>query len=222
MPAPDLPVRPGHLDHVETGVGQVPREGGSVAARALHSDRVHRPERAQPAQQPPVPGAGRREALGAEHAAEVIHRRRNMDLQVRVDAAGDETRLRCHRGHVRSSRRRARAGTVRSTSDRTGTGLLPQAPTRSLRRSSCQVDSRPADESARRRPRGASHYWSQTGRENHRHPTSLSLLAGRPLCTSHGAYQPASEVRDLPSQGAAGADPGVGPLVDMYQRSAAS
>jgi hypothetical protein len=56
-----------------------------------------------------------------------------------VDAAGDETRLRCHRGHVRSSRRRARAGTARSTSDRTGTGLLQQAPTRSLRRSSCQV-----------------------------------------------------------------------------------
>jgi hypothetical protein len=41
---------------------------------------------------------------------------------------------------------RARCG---STSDRTGTGLLQQAPTRSLRRSSCQVDSRPADESAR-------------------------------------------------------------------------
>ena len=44
-------------------------------------------------------------------------------------------------------------------------GLLQQAPTRSLRRSSCQVDSRPADESATRQPHDASHYWSQTGRE---------------------------------------------------------
>jgi hypothetical protein len=64
------------------------------------------------------------------------------------------------------ARARARAGTVRSTSDRTGTGLLPQAPTRSLRRSSCQVDSRPVDESATRQPRGAGHYWGQAGREN--------------------------------------------------------
>jgi hypothetical protein len=80
--------------------------------------------------------------------------------------ARDRTGFGCHRGHVRFSRPRVRAGTARSTSDRTGTDLLAQAPTRSLRRGPCQVSSRPVDESATRQPRGAGHYWGQAGWEN--------------------------------------------------------
>ena len=75
----------------------------------------------------------------------------DMEVAVSVHTAGDVQSFRCHRGHVRpcwsQQQGRARSG---QRSDRTGTGLLLQAPTKSLPQAwPCQVDSRPVDGSLR-------------------------------------------------------------------------
>jgi hypothetical protein len=91
VPAADLPVRPGHLDDPHLVLGQVPGQRGSVAARFLDPDREQHTERPHPAQQPPIAGRRSREAPRAEHAAEVVHGRRHMIVQMCVDAARDRT-----------------------------------------------------------------------------------------------------------------------------------
>src|SRR5664279_3704812 len=75
----------------------------------------------------------------------------------------------------------ATAGRARSgrRSDRTGTGLLQQAPTKSLPRAwPCQVDSRPVDGSLRGQPESASRYFESDRAGEHPNPTSLPFAGG--------------------------------------------
>src|SRR5664279_4889967 len=78
----------------------------------------------------------------------------------------------------------ATAGRARSDqrSDRTGTGLLLQAPTKSLPQAwPCQVDSRPVDGSLRGQPESASRYLESDRAGEHPNPTSLPFGALRQL-----------------------------------------
>ena len=60
----------------------------------------------------------------AKHATDRVQGGRDMHIEVRVDAAGDELLCCCDRGHVRPCWSHFRTGTVRCRSDSPGMGLL--------------------------------------------------------------------------------------------------
>ncbi len=120
--APDLPVRPGHLDHVNTFGGQVPGECGAVAAGPLDTDSADLAEAAQPVEQLPVASCGGAELSGAQECAERVQGGRDVHVEVRVDAARDETCGCCESGQVRPSVRAGQGGHARRRADSPGTG----------------------------------------------------------------------------------------------------
>ena len=94
-----LPVRARHLDHRDILSGEVTGQARTPRAGAFDTDRDDLTEGAQPAQQLPVAGRGRRELCGAEHPAEIVERGGEVGVLVGVDTAGDAPRCICHRGH---------------------------------------------------------------------------------------------------------------------------
>ncbi len=168
VPATDLTVRPVHLNHLNTLTREMPRQPDTVGTGALHPDLRQRTEPAQVGQQRPVTTRRRREGLNPEHRTELVTRRSDMNIRMRVHTPNDIERRRCNRGHAGPLSRMSRAGTHSRRSDRTGTGPLDQAPTRSLPPAvRAKVFSRPVDGSPTGQPRKvpAAHS-SQAGREN--------------------------------------------------------
>jgi hypothetical protein len=66
LPAAVLAVGSVHLDDPDAGGGDVASQAGAVTAGALDADQAHRPEPAQPAQQPGIARRADRELLDAE------------------------------------------------------------------------------------------------------------------------------------------------------------
>ena len=88
-PAPVLPVGAVHLDHPDTGRGDVASQSGAVAASPLDPDQGDRPEPAQPVQQQGIAGRGRRELPDPEQPADRIQRGGDVGISVGVDTAGN-------------------------------------------------------------------------------------------------------------------------------------
>ena len=65
------------------------RETGAVTAGALDPDELDLAEALQPTEQLPVAGRRRRKALDAEERSAVVERSRDVNVEVRVDTAGD-------------------------------------------------------------------------------------------------------------------------------------
>jgi hypothetical protein len=86
-----LPVSPDCLDDPDPGRGHVPGQARTVAAGALDAGQGDRPEPAQPAEQAGVPGRRGRELPHPQQPAERIQRGGDMNIRVRVHAAGDGT-----------------------------------------------------------------------------------------------------------------------------------
>jgi len=101
---------------------QVPGQRHPVGAGALHADPGELSEAAHPGQQLLVASGSCRELLGAQHTTDGGDNRGDVNIEVGVDAAGDEGACFCDGGHVRPLARTGRAGTVRRWSDSPGTG----------------------------------------------------------------------------------------------------
>ena len=97
LPAVVLPVRSVDLDDPDAGSGDVPGQARAVAAGALDPHQAHRPEPAQPAQQPGVTRGRGRELLHAEQASDRVKRGSHMGIGVGARATGDRARL--YNGH---------------------------------------------------------------------------------------------------------------------------
>ena len=97
-PAPVLAVRAVHLHDPDAGRGDVAGQARAVAASPLDPGQAHRPEPAQPAQQPGIAGRRRRELLDPEQPADRVQRGRDVGISVGVHAAGDGACL--YDGHV--------------------------------------------------------------------------------------------------------------------------
>src|SRR5215471_16550390 len=93
LPRPVLPVWAVHLHHPHPGCRQIAGQARPVAAGALHAGHGESPEPAQPAQQAGVAGGGGGELLHAQQPADRIQRGRDMQVSVRVHAAGDGARV---------------------------------------------------------------------------------------------------------------------------------
>ncbi len=84
-----LPVGAVNLDDPDAGGGHVAGQAGAVAAGALDPDQAHRPESAQPAQQPGIAGRGHGELPDAEQPADRIKRGRDVGIGMSVYAASN-------------------------------------------------------------------------------------------------------------------------------------
>ena len=93
-----LTVRSIDLDHLEPAAPQVASQARAVGPGALDTDASPLTEPDEPVVQLGEPGGGRRERLHRHHPAVDIHDRRNMNIQVGVDTAGNQTR-RFYDGH---------------------------------------------------------------------------------------------------------------------------
>jgi len=82
LAAPVHTVRTVDLEYLDTGIGQVPGEPGTVAAGPLDTDPVHVTEHADPADQRPVAGARGGKAVCGQHAASGVDHRGDVQLLV--------------------------------------------------------------------------------------------------------------------------------------------
>ncbi len=89
LAAPVLAVGAVDLHDPDAGRGDVAGQPGAVTAGALDPDQAHRPEPAQPAQQPAVAGGGSGELLHAEQPADRIQRRGHVHVGVGVHSASN-------------------------------------------------------------------------------------------------------------------------------------
>ena len=91
--------RTAYLDDLDAGGRQVAGQAGAVAAGALDPDQAHRPESAQPAQQPALAYRADRELPDAGQPADRIERGGDVGIGVGVHAAGNRACLydgHCH------------------------------------------------------------------------------------------------------------------------------
>ena len=138
-------------------------ESGPIGPGPFDADELDRAEIAQPGQQLLVAAPGRGEALDAEESSSVVQRCSYVDVEVRIDAAGDASWQsgHCHPfvglvwGDTAPAGRRTRQRRA----------CVRQAPMRSLRPTSgCRVGdrARPTDRT-KDSPKGRQPvYWSQT------------------------------------------------------------
>lgn len=110
VPPAHLAIRPAQLDNPDAALPQIPRQPGTITARALHTDLLNRAMLLEPAEQLRIAGGCRREAGSSEHTAEVIEHRGDMHVKVRVDTTSDQGRGCCHRGQCPSFISRCRGG----------------------------------------------------------------------------------------------------------------
>ena len=84
-----LTVRPDHFAHLDLCFGQVSAQTRPPSSGPFHPDPVDRSETRQPIQQLAVTGPSSREGGGGQHPAQLIDRRRHMEVFMSVDPAGD-------------------------------------------------------------------------------------------------------------------------------------
>jgi hypothetical protein len=91
FPVPELPVGSIDFDDLDAVVVEEPGEPGAVRSGALDTDPGHRSEAFEPSQQPGVAGLGGWERLDPQQPADVIQRRRYMEVEMRVHPATNGT-----------------------------------------------------------------------------------------------------------------------------------
>lgn len=110
-----------------------------------------------------------------------VTRRGDVHVSVGVHAADGSRSRRCHGGHAGPVRRRGGTGTHSPTVGQHRDGASSQAPTRSLPPAvRAQGVSRPAEQSLRGQPRGASRSFGSDRAGERRHPTSLPIFDRSP------------------------------------------
>ncbi len=158
-----LTVGPVDFDDADPFGPQVTSEPGAIGAGPFDTDQLDRAEVAQPPQQLLVAALSRGEALDAEESPSLVQSRSYMDVEVRIDPAGDAS---WQSGHCHPFFGLVWGDTAPSgTTDKTATGLYRQAPLRSLRPTGgCRVGdrARPTDRT-KDSPQGRQpDVWSQT------------------------------------------------------------
>ena len=94
-------IRPGHLEHRDTGECQVPGDARSVASGRFDPDSQQLPVRLEPAKHRPVSGPGRGERFGAQHRSVQVHNRRGVQVLVGIHAPDDLNAVGFRGRHVR-------------------------------------------------------------------------------------------------------------------------